>query len=436
LKTNGLTLFGKTKPNPRLTLNARPVGAGSRKPLAEEGVARAAPIPDKRASHTAWLRLVFEVAVENAFDFRSAQYAALYDASAATAFQQPLWLDGLYGKLLGVNNALPLIIVVRRTADKSLAMVLPLVRRRYGILRVVEFADLRVTDYASAVVDRRSFEAILADANACRAIRRAVKPYDLLRIAKQSDEALPMHRLFGIDQPGLMPTHSYAVPLGSPFEEWRKQYLNASYGRELDKKLRQINRKGEFRFEQVNGEAELGQAFDALKIFRHDRFEVNGGGELLQIPTYFDFYSALALSSESTRTYVLSMDGKTIAVAFGLVRDGAFLLVLVGFTQKEYKSYSVGSLMTQELARDCVTRGGRLLDFTIGDEPYKMTFGAKPMPMWQTLKAGTPLGYAANIAVQKLPAAKALARKFIRRTSRVNTAPAAPLPTGSEAIET
>ena len=62
---------------------------------------------------------MFEVSIENSFDFRSEEYVELFERSAATSFQGPLWLDGLYRKLLPHNAARPLILVVRRSADKK-----------------------------------------------------------------------------------------------------------------------------------------------------------------------------------------------------------------------------------------------------------------------------------------------------------------------------
>jgi CelD/BcsL family acetyltransferase involved in cellulose biosynthesis len=82
---------------------------------------------------------MFEVTVEDSFDFRSKEYAELFASSAATAFQHPIWLALLYEKIVGHGAATPLIIVVR--AGGRLAMVLPLVRRRYTLLKVVEFAE-------------------------------------------------------------------------------------------------------------------------------------------------------------------------------------------------------------------------------------------------------------------------------------------------------
>ena len=95
---------------------------------------------------------MFDVAVDPLFNFLSGEYAELFACSRATAFQHPKWLDAIYRKLLPPKAA-PLIITVRR--EGRLAMVLPLVRRRYGALRAIEFADFGVSDYACAIVSER-----------------------------------------------------------------------------------------------------------------------------------------------------------------------------------------------------------------------------------------------------------------------------------------
>jgi CelD/BcsL family acetyltransferase involved in cellulose biosynthesis len=73
---------------------------------------------------------MFDVSVENSFDFQSREYVDLFERSAATPFQSPVWLAALYGRLLAHNSASPLILVVRRKGDGSRAMGLPLLRRR------------------------------------------------------------------------------------------------------------------------------------------------------------------------------------------------------------------------------------------------------------------------------------------------------------------
>jgi CelD/BcsL family acetyltransferase involved in cellulose biosynthesis len=372
---------------------------------------------------------MFDVSVENDFDFRSPEYADLYERSAATPFQGPVWLAALHGGLLRHNSASPLVIVVRGPG-RSLAMVLPLVRRRYSMLRVVEFADLRVSDYISPVTDAATFAAILADRDCVARIRSLARPYDLLRIGKLADNALELGRLFGIRRREPMGMSAYETSLGHDYETWREETLGRSYCKELDKKSRQLHRRGTVQFGCMEDEEGIRRAFEALRLYRGLRFgnREDGTGDLLQVPSYYDFYLAVARQGQGryARTYAMTVDGKPVACALGLVgRGGSVLVVLSGFDHDNFKSQSLGSLLFEQIARDTMERGGRALDFTIGDEPYKLTFGARPSPMWQIEGAGSPLGHGARLLVDRMPAAKALARRWFNGSRDVRTHAAA-----------
>jgi CelD/BcsL family acetyltransferase involved in cellulose biosynthesis len=357
---------------------------------------------------------LFLAAVENSFDFRSAEYHHLFASSDATAFQHPTWLACLYERLVRHKRAEPLIITVRTTAG-DLMMVLPLVGRRFGILRSIEFADLRVSDYSAAVADRSTLDAMLGDGALGREIRALIGRYDIMRVSKLSREALSLGRLLGITDRVPMRTNAYAVPLEGSFETWRATHLLPSYAKEIAKKRRQLARQGEFEFALASGASEIEHAFESLRIFRHDRFEVTAGGELMQIPDYFEFYREVAQDTVFARIYTIKLDGKIIAAGLGLALRGTLLVVLSGFTQTEYKNKSVGSLLFEDIARHSIACGDVLLDFTIGDEPYKMTFGATPQPMWQISRSGTVLGHVVNAAVENFPAARTLARNLVHR---------------------
>src|SRR5437868_497075 len=139
----------------------------------------------------------FDIRIENAFDFLSDEYAALFHDSVATAFQHPVWLHGIYSKLVPAVGAQPLVVVARYRTSGALAMVLPLLRVRRGPVRTVEFADLRVSDYLAPVCTATVFSDLLQDDDARLQIRRAVVPFDLLRMPKLPDGRIPIENLLG-----------------------------------------------------------------------------------------------------------------------------------------------------------------------------------------------------------------------------------------------
>src|SRR5262249_26636635 len=81
---------------------------------------------------------------------------------------------------------------------------------------------------------------------------------------------------------------------------------------------------------------------------------------------------------------------------------GVFLMLISGF-DAEYSRRSAGALAFEDLARACIAAQDRVLDFTIGDEPYKQLFGARPTPLWTVTASGTPLGFIANTALAYRP---------------------------------
>jgi CelD/BcsL family acetyltransferase involved in cellulose biosynthesis len=364
---------------------------------------------------------VYEIALEHAFSFLSDEYAALFRLSCATAFQHPLWLDRLYGRLASAVGAEPLVITARTTADRRLAMVLPLVRCRRGTMRMIEFADLRVSDYAAPVCDAVTFELILRDKAACDALRKLLKPYDLLRIRKLGETALPLERLFGTRPRSPLGMSAHAVKLYGPYAEWRNASIDPSYRKELDKKHRQLLRKGDVRFEVSRHPETIKAAFQAMRHYRESRFR----DDLLQKDLYFAFYLEMALqgaNSGFSRTYVLSVDGRPIAVAWGLAFRHQFLVLMGGFDLATFKSQSIGALTFSEIARDCIERGDTALDFTIGDESYKSLFGAQPTSMWMISAAGSPLGSLVNVIAARMPGTLKLAKEIVNRRTSGSTA--------------
>ena len=363
---------------------------------------------------------MFDVSLENSFNFLSDEYRTLFESSRATAFQHPLWLDGLYRRLVPRSNAEPLIIAVRSSENGRLAMILPLTRRRYGVVKVVEFADLRVSDYAAPVCDEATFALVLRDKTACERIRTALDPCDFLRIQKLRDDTLPLDRLLGSVPRSLMATSAHSVPLYGPFQQWRADNLDRSFRKNLDMRARRLSRRGSPQFAISSDAESITATFHHMRDYHLPRFQdaYRKERDALQKPLYFDFYLDLAIAGAAAglcRTYTLWLDGRPIAGLWGLSERGRFMTILQGFDSAEYKNCSLGSLMFEALARDCIERGETVLDFTIGDEPYKQSFGAKPTAMWTISGPRSSLGALVGLVTEQMPWTMRLAKRIASR---------------------
>src|SRR3954469_10609977 len=104
----------------------------------------------------------------------------------STPFQHPQWVGGWYGAFANTRGIVPLIAVITDAATGERTALLPLILRRQGGIRIVEFADLDLTDYNAPVLgpaaprDARSARLMWRDLRA--ALRKA--PADLVRLRK------------------------------------------------------------------------------------------------------------------------------------------------------------------------------------------------------------------------------------------------------------
>ncbi len=128
----------------------------------------------------------FRVQREDDFDFQSSEYVDLYKRANSTPFQHPLWLSRIYDVLAPQCKASKQVITARRE-DGLLVLVLPLLRRRLGLLRVLEYADLGVSDYAAPVLDPDATAALIEDPEVAGEVRSVLGRFDLMRIERVAE---------------------------------------------------------------------------------------------------------------------------------------------------------------------------------------------------------------------------------------------------------
>jgi CelD/BcsL family acetyltransferase involved in cellulose biosynthesis len=263
------------------------------------------------------------------------------------------------------------------------------------------------------VASNATIDAVAADPFARARINAVLKPFDMLRIRKLRSPSASVQRLLGGTDCSEMQMSAYAVPLCSDYSAWRADKISTSYRKELDKKSRQLHRKGQVAFECASDVETIEATLVKMREYRRPRFET---GDLLQDQIYFNFYLDVAIRARTTlaRLYSVMMDGVPIAGAFGLSHRGSLLIVLSGFDYDNYKSQSLGSLIFEMVAQHGIGAGDRELDFTIGDEPYKTLFGAQKSPIYELFRSGSVPGAIAGAAAQHAPWIKSIAQRFVK----------------------
>ena len=96
-----------------------------------------------------------EFRVELVGDWKQA-VARWTDISPSTPFQHPQWYDAWYDAFAAADGIEPLIAIVTDASIGEPVALLPLIRRRQKNLRIVEFADLDLTDYNAPLLTAAS----------------------------------------------------------------------------------------------------------------------------------------------------------------------------------------------------------------------------------------------------------------------------------------
>src|SRR3981189_1206907 len=75
------------------------------------------------------------------------------DIGVSTPFQDPRWLDAWYRAFANFDSVEPLIVIISDAATSEQVALLPLIRRVQNGVRIIEFADLDLTDYNAPMLD-------------------------------------------------------------------------------------------------------------------------------------------------------------------------------------------------------------------------------------------------------------------------------------------
>jgi CelD/BcsL family acetyltransferase involved in cellulose biosynthesis len=154
--------------------------------------------------------------------------------------------------------------------------------------------------------------------------------------------------------------------------------LGAEHRYNVRRRLKNLSKRFEVRFEAARTEAERRDCFSDLVRLHGMRWEKNGGG-VFQMPGMLAFHeeiSRLALQRGWLKLFVLRLDGRPAAALYGFRYQRVFYFYQSGF-DPEYGKFGVG-LVTMALAiKSAIEEGAAEYDFLYGDEPYKFLWARR-----------------------------------------------------------
>lgn len=363
------------------------------------------------------------IAVEFVPDWREA--ASRLNAGHRTAFQHGYWLGPWYQAF---DDVAPLIAVISDAASgKDIALVPMISHVRRGI-RIVEFADLGVSDNNAPIL---APDATL-DAPAAHAISKALVDalrtlpdgFDLLRLRKMPAEVGGRpNPLVSMGRIGSSSLNGNLVLMGDDYADYQASIKRM----QMPRSWRVFSRHEGARFEIAADVARAHEMMDVMDVQQQARMRELGSRFVLNDAAHARFYREVACQGIAEGYAVVSAlvcDEGIVGTSFGVRHGATYCLLRISHAGDSWSSCSPGRLIIERTMAALHAEGVRRFDLSIGNQDYKRRFGAERVPLTDVSVAlswrGLPFAWRDHAAqgLRRYPAAAALAARAMGKGIR------------------
>jgi len=306
----------------------------------------------------------------------------------STLFQDTRWLDAWYKAFANVGHVEPLIAVISDAVTSQHVALLPLVRRVQSGIRIIEFADLELTDYNAPMLgpaaprDARAARALWVDLLV--ALRRMPGGADLIRLRKMpvdlDGRPNPLSLLDGAKPSSL---NGNVVVTGDDFNAYRFS-LERTVRKELERSWRVFRRDPAAAFQIVSDRDHALRVLANMEIQQGARMQHLGLNFILNGETCAAFYRNLVggnLRSGYAVLSALTAGEEVVATLLGIRVDSRYVMVRISNAGEKWSNCSPGRLIIERTMAALHRDGVRQFDFSVGNYAYKRRFGVTPLPL-------------------------------------------------------
>ncbi len=360
------------------------------------------------------------IAVDFVRDWRQA--ASRLSAGHRTAFQHGYWLGAWYEAFHGFA---PLIALISDAATGKDIAVVPMISHIRRGIRIVEFADLGVSDNNApilaldAALDAAATDAIgkaLVDA-----VRALPDRFDLLRLKK-----MPAHvggkpnPLVSLGRIGSCSLNGNLVLTGDDYEAYRASIKRM----QMPRCWRVFSRHAGARFEIATDVARARELLDVMDVQQQARMRKLGSRFVLNDDAHARFYREVTRQGIAEGYAVISAlvcDEAVVATTFGVRSGASYFLLRISHAADSWSNCSPGLLVTERTMAALHAEGVRRFDLSIGNQDYKRRFGAEKVALTDVSIAlswrGAPYAWRDHTAqnLRRYPRLAAFASRAIRK---------------------
>lgn len=326
-------------------------------------------------------------------------WGGAYRRGQATVFQHEKWLAAWYGAFAGQPGVEPVVATVRDRATGEVALLLPLIRRKLKHIRVVEFADLELTDYNAPLLGPAAPREPKAAAMLWRELRLALRRLpggaDLIRFKKMPlDLQGASNPLAMLDGAGPCSLSGNLVTTGEDYDQYKRS-LKRDVRKVLDRCWRNFTAYPDAAFRIAGANDEALRILATLDAQQGARMQQLGANFILGDGANAEFYRNLVRDGVGDGYAVVSaltVGEEIIAILFGVRRGPRYVMLRVSNAGDKWSSCSPGRLVIERTIAALHKDGVREFDFSVGDYDYKRRFGVTELPLVDISAALSPRG--------------------------------------------
>ncbi|QPF85901.1 GNAT family N-acetyltransferase [Bradyrhizobium genosp. L] len=312
----------------------------------------------------------------------------------ATAFQHPQWIASWYRAFAATAGVDPLIAVITDAVSGERAALLPLIRRRQGYVRIVEFADLELTDYNAPLLGPAAPRDAAAAQRLWRALRSALRSEgDFIRLRKMpavlDGRPNPLALLDGV---AACPVNGNPVFTGDDYDAWRYT-LEKTVRKELERSWRVFARDPSAAFRIAANADEALKILAATERQQGSRMQGLGVDFFLNDENSAAFYHDLVregVGSGYVLVTALTAGPEIVATLLGIRTGPRYVMIRISNAGDKWSNCSPGRLIIERTMAALHRDGVREFDFSVGNYAYKRRFGPTKMPL---VDLGASLGW-------------------------------------------
>jgi CelD/BcsL family acetyltransferase involved in cellulose biosynthesis len=299
-----------------------------------------------------------------------------------TAFQHLLWFSAWYSAF---KEASPLIAIVRDTVSGRKVALVPLIRRvRHGI-RIVEFADLNVTDYNAPIL-RPGVAFTMAEARTIgkallARLRKVPGGADLIRLQKMPSRlASGINPLALLGRDGSSSLNGNIIETGDDFEAYRASIKRL----QMPRYWRVFSRHSGAAFRMIESVDEALQIIDIMDAQQQARMQKLGLRFVLNDQVHASFYRDVVrrgLREGYAVVAALTCDQAVVATMLGIRQSDYFAVLRISNAGAPWAHCSPSKLVVERSMAALHGQGVRRFDLSVGNYAFKRRFGAVQFPL-------------------------------------------------------